>query len=162
MSCLKPDACYDGVQFIDFDFLKNNNIQGILLDIDNTLIDMDRNMPDEILKWVQEAKEHGFKIGILSNTGKKDKLIPISEKLGVEYVSLAKKPIRSGFVRAAKMLDMDYKNIAMVGDQVFTDVCGANRVGMFSIYVKPINLREYWYTAWKRPIESLILKHYGF
>jgi len=162
MSYLKPDAFYDGVQYIEFDFLKNNNIQGILLDIDNTLIDMEKNMPEEVLKWVKDAKEHGFKVGILSNTNKKDKLVPISNKLGVEYVSFAKKPSKSGYIRGAKMLGLDSKNIAMVGDQVFTDVWGANRVGMFSIYVKPINLKEYWYTAWKRPIESLILKHYGY
>ncbi len=60
------------------------------------------------------------------------------------------------------MLDLPMPSIAMVGDQVFTDVFGANRVDMFSIYVKPINKKEYWYTAWKRPIEGLILKHYGY
>ncbi len=52
--------------------------------------------------------------------------------------------------------------IAMIGDQILTDVVGANRFNMFSIYVKPINKKEYWYTAWKRPIEKLILKHFGY
>jgi predicted HAD superfamily phosphohydrolase YqeG len=60
------------------------------------------------------------------------------------------------------MLEMDYKSIAMIGDQVLTDVVGANRVGMFSIYVKPVSKKDYWYTAWKRPLEALILKHYGY
>lgn len=99
---------------------------------------------------------------ILSNTNKKDKLEPISQKLGLEYVSFAKKPSKSGYLRAAQKLELPTNKIAMIGDQVLTDVWGANKVGMFSIYVKPINLKEYWYTAWKRPIEALILKHYGY
>ena len=60
-----------------------------------------------------------------------------------------------------KQLALPANEIVMVGDQVLTDVVGANRVGMLSIYVKPINKKEYWYTAIKRPLESLILKHYG-
>jgi predicted HAD superfamily phosphohydrolase YqeG len=73
-----------------------------------------------------------------------------------------KSHLKNGFVKAAEMLEMDYKSIAMIGDQVLTDVVGANRVGMFSIYVKPVSKKDYWYTAWKRPLEALILKHYGY
>ncbi len=61
-----------------------------------------------------------------------------------------------------KLLNMTAKELVMVGDQVFTDVYGANRVGMHNIYVNPINKKEFWYTAWKRPIEAMILKYYGY
>ncbi len=70
---------------------------------------------------------------------------------------LAKKPFKSGFKKASKLLNLLPENIAVIGDQVFTDVIGANNMGMFSIYVEPINKKEYWYTKWKRPLESLIL-----
>ena len=95
-------------------------------------------------------------------SNKLEKIQPISEKLGIDYVGFAKKPAKSGYLNAIKKLDLPNKNVAMIGDQIFTDIMGANRVGIFSIYVKPINKKEYWYTAWKRPFEALLLKHYGY
>ena len=162
MRLLKPDCVFEGIQYIDFDFLKSKNLQGILLDIDNTLIDMSKKLEEPILNWVKKAKEQGFKVAILSNSNKLNKIIPISQALEIDYISFAKKPAKSGYLRAAKLLDLPPNNICMIGDQVLTDVWGANKVNMFSIYVKPINKKEYWYTAWKRPIESMILKHFGF
>ena len=162
MSVLKPDAVFDGIADINYGFLKEHQIKGILLDIDNTLIDLSKVLSEKIIDWVKKAKEEGFKVCILSNTNKQDKLGPISKKLEIDYVSFAKKPAKSGYIRAAKHLDLPCENIAMIGDQVLTDVLGANRVNMFSIYVRPINKKEYWYTAWKRPIEGIILKHYGY
>jgi predicted HAD superfamily phosphohydrolase YqeG len=67
-----------------------------------------------------------------------------------------------GYIKGAKVLELPISEIAMVGDQILTDVVGANGVHMHSIYVRPINKKEYWYTAWKRPIEDFILKHYGY
>ena len=162
MGNLKPDAVFEGLKYIDIAFLKDKGIKGILLDIDNTLIDMSKVLQEDIINWVQDVKNSDIKVCILSNTNKEDKLVPISSKLGIDYVSFAKKPMKSGYIRAAEKLNLAYENIAMIGDQVLTDVVGANRVGMFSIYVKPINKKEYWYTAWKRPIENIILKHYGY
>ena len=162
MGNLKPDAVFEGLKYIDIAFLKDKGIKGILLDIDNTLIDMSKVLQEDIINWVQDVKNNDIKVCILSNTNKEDKLVPISSKLGIDYVSFAKKPMKSGYIRAAEKLNLAYENIAMIGDQVLTDVVGANRVGMFSIYVKPINKKEYWYTAWKRPIENIILKHYGY
>ncbi len=162
MSKFKPNAVFESVPKIDLGFLGRMGIRGILLDIDNTLIDMSQVLSDEIISWGKEAKADGFKVMILTNTNKKEKLLPISEKLGIEYVSFAKKPAKSGFIKAAKELQMDVSRVAMIGDQILTDIVGANRVGMFSIYVRPINEKEYWYTKWKRPIENWILKHYGY
>ena len=160
MKNLKPDLIYRGIQYIDFKSLKERGIQGILLDIDNTLIDYTKVLSKEIIEWVENAKKEGFKLCILSNSNKMNKIIPISEKLDIKYVSFARKPSKKGFLKAAKLLGIEIPNIAMIGDQVFTDVLGANNVGMLSIYVEPINKKEYWYTKWKRPIEAMILKLY--
>jgi len=162
MKTLKPDCVFDGIEYIDFDFLREHNLKGILLDIDNTLIDMSKILEQPIIDWVNDAKNQGFKVAILSNSNKLNKIIPISQALGIDYISFAKKPAKSGYLKAAKLLNLPVENICMIGDQVLTDVWGANKVNMFSIYVKPINKKEYWYTAWKRPIESMILKHFGF
>jgi len=155
---LKPDFRYRGVQEIEYKTLKDKGVKGILLDVDNTLIDYKKILSPEITEWVKGAKNEGFELCILSNSNKLEKIIPISEKLELKYVSFAKKPAKSGFLKAAKLINIDVSKIAMVGDQVFTDVLGANKVGMVSIYVEPINKKEYWYTKWKRPLESLILK----
>ena len=161
MKNLRPDLIYKGVQYIDYNELKNRGIEGILLDIDNTLIDYTKKLSKEIIKWVEDAKKEGFKLCILSNSNKMAKILPIAEVLNLEYITFAKKPSKKGFYRAAKKINVEISKIAMVGDQVFTDVLGANRVGMTSIYVEPINKKEYWYTKWKRPIESLILKMFN-
>lgn len=161
MKILKPDLIYKGVKYIDYETLKKIGVQGILLDIDNTLIDYTKKLSTEIIDWVENAKNEGFKLCILSNSNKLNKIIPIAEKLDLKYISFAKKPAKAGYLKAAQLLNIeDVSKIAMVGDQVFTDVLGANKVGMTSIYVEPINKKEYWYTKWKRPIEDLVLKIY--
>ena len=158
MKKLLPILKYKGVQYIEFEKLVKHNVKGILLDVDNTLIDYKRNMPESIAAWVKEAKNRGFKVCILSNSNRTEKIKKVSETLELEYIMCAKKPMKSGFKKAIKLLDLPAENIAMVGDQLFTDVLGANILNMVSIYVEPIDLKEYWYTSWKRPIEELILK----
>lgn len=77
-------------------------------------------------------------------------------------LALQKSLLSLGYLRAVKQLELEPEKVCMIGDQILTDVVGANKVGIFSIYVKPINRKEYWYTAWKRPIEDLILKYFGY
>ena len=70
------------------------------------------------------------------------------------------KPLKRGFIKAQKELDLPFENIAAIGDQIFTDVIGANRVKMFSILVKPLAEKDLWMTRFKRPIEELVVKSY--
>lgn len=158
MKKLLPVLRYRGVEHIEFEKLDKYNVKGIVLDVDNTLIDYQKNLSDGIVKWVQEAKNKGFKVCILSNSNKEEKIKKVADILELKYIMFARKPFQSGFKKAIKLLDLNPENIAMVGDQVFTDVLGANISKMVSIYVDPIDRKEYWYTSWKRPIESLILR----
>lgn len=66
------------------------------------------------------------------------------------------KPLKRGFKKCQKELKEKNENIAIVGDQIFTDIIGGNRCNMFTILVEPINKKDFWYTAWKRPIENKI------
>ena len=84
----------------------------------------------------------------------------VAKILEVPYIFFAKKPFKSGFMRAKKILKLESENIAVVGDQIFTDVIGANRCGMFSILVKPIEEKDYLLTRIKRPLEKFIIKRY--
>ena len=73
---------------------------------------------------------------------------------------MQKKPLKSGFKKTVKLLEEKPENIASVGDQIFTDVIGANRMKMFSILVEPISKKDILATRIKRPIENFIIKKY--
>ena len=154
---LFPDMYYKNVQSIDLNDLKKYNVKGIAIDVDNTLIDYKQVVSDEVIDWVKKIKNAGYKICILSNSNNKNKVKKVADVLELDYIMVAKKPFKTGFKKVLKHLDLPKENIAVIGDQVFTDVLGANRMDMISIYVEPINKKEYWYTKWKRPIEAFIL-----
>ena len=78
---LYPKAHFNNVKEISIKFLKKNNIKALILDVDNTLIDYDRNMPDGTVEWVEQLKNNGIKFYIVSNTNKKDKVEQVSHKI---------------------------------------------------------------------------------
>lgn len=151
-----PNAYLNKVQDITIEFLMKNNIKALILDVDNTLIDYYKNLSDEVIQWANEMKGQGIKLYILSNTNKKEKVEMVAKKLEIPYKSFAKKPSRKGFKQIQNELNYESKNIGVVGDQIFTDVIGGNRSKMFTILVDPVTPKDYWYTAWKRPLENFI------
>ena len=157
---LYPDKYVNNVKEITIDFLKDNNIQGLILDVDNTLIDYDKKMLDGAKEWCEGLKNHGIKMCILSNTNKLKKVKNTADILGLEYLYFARKPNRRGFAKAKELLKLEPQNIAVVGDQIFTDVLGGNRCKMYTILTKPVDSRDFWYTKVKRPLEKVILKKY--
>ncbi len=157
---LYPKGYFDKVSDISLDYLNKNNIKGLILDVDNTLIDYYKNISDETIKWANNLKNNNIKLVILSNSEKKDKVAGVAQKLKIDYSYFAMKPFKRGFKKAKQMLELENRNIAVVGDQIFTDVIGANRMKMFSILVEPIEKKDIWITLIKRPIENYIKKKY--
>ena len=157
---LYPDAHLNNVREITTNFLQNNKINALILDVDNTLIDYDKNLPEETIEWAKELKSNNIKLYILSNTNKKEKVKTVAEKLGTEYMYFAKKPLKSGFKKVQEKLKEPSQNIAVVGDQIFTDIVGGNRCKMFTILVEPIAEKDIWITMVKRPLENAIKKKY--
>lgn len=158
---LYPNEYLNSVKDISLELLKKNNIKGLILDVDNTLINLDRKMPAGVSDWAKNLKENGIKICILSNSNKINKVNSVAKILDVPYIFFGKKPLKSGFLRAKEILKLDNKNIAVVGDQIFTDIIGANRCNMFSILVKPIEEKDYLIVKIKRPIENFIINRYN-
>lgn len=157
---LYPKAYLNNVREITIEFLNKNNIKALILDVDNTILDFDRKIPDGIDKWCEDLKQKGIKFCILSNSNKIDKVQLAAKKLNVPYYNLATKPFKRGFRKAVKLLNEKEENIAAVGDQIFTDVIGANRMKIFSILVKPIAEKDLLVTRIKRPLENVIIKKY--
>lgn len=157
---LYPDAHLNNVREITTNFLQDNKINALILDVDNTLIDYNKNLEEDVKKWVDDLKNRGIKLYILSNSNKKEKVEKVAKELNLEYEYFAKKPLKSGFKKVQKKLQEDPKNIGIVGDQIFTDVIGGNRCKMFTILVEPIDEKDIWITMLKRPIENLIKEKY--
>lgn len=157
---LYPNAYLKNIKEITIDFLNKNNIKALILDVDNTLIDFDKNMLEGTEKWCKKLKQEGIKFFIVSNSNKKEKVKMVADKLEIPYVFFATKPLKRGFNKAIKMLDEKNENIAAVGDQIFTDVIGANRCKMFSILVEPIAKKDLLITKIKRPLENYVIKRY--
>ena len=158
---LYPNAHLKNVREITIDFLQENKINALILDVDNTLIDYDKNLPQETIEWAENLKNNKIKLYILSNTNKKEKVKEVAKKLQIEYIYFAKKPLKSGFKKVQKILEEKPENIGVVGDQIFTDVIGGNRCKMFTILVDPIAEKDIWITMIKRPIENAIKRKYN-
>ncbi len=158
---LYPKFYLKSVKEISIELLRNNNIKGLILDVDNTLIDVDRKLIQGAENWCEGLKNQGIKICILSNTSHEEKVKDVAEKLEIPYIHFAKKPFKRGFLRAKKLLEIEKdEQIGVVGDQLFTDIIGANRVKMVPILVQPVDKRDFWYTKIKRPIENIFIRRY--
>lgn len=155
-----PKLYIDNVTNISMEILKQNNIKGLLLDVDNTLIDFNKNLLKDVEIWINTMKQNRIKLCILSNSDKKEKVEMVAKKLDIPYIYFGMKPLRNGFKKGKSILNLETENIAVVGDQIFTDIIGANRCKMFSILVKPINEKDIFITKIKRPLENLIIKKY--
>ena len=155
---LKPNVYFNNVQDITIEFLIKNKIKALILDVDNTLIDYNKNLAEETIEWSRNLQGQGIRMYILSNTNKIEKVENVAKKLEIPFESFAKKPSKKGFLKIKGILKMKEENIAVVGDQIFTDVIGGNRCKMFTILVDPVTEKDFWYTAWKRPLENMIKK----
>ena len=151
-----PKAYLNKVQDITIQFLIENKIKALILDVDNTLIDYYKNLSDDVIDWAHSLQGQGIKMYILSNTNKKEKVEKVANSLEIPYKLFARKPSKRGFMKIQKEIKIEPENIGVVGDQIFTDVIGGNRCNMFTILVEPVTPKDYWYTAWKRPIENKI------
>ena len=155
-----PSIYLNNVKEITIELLRENNIKGLLLDVDNTLIDFNHKILEGVSKWCEDLKKQGIKLCILSNTNKIEKVKQVAKELDLQYINFAKKPSKSGFKRAMELLKLDAENMAIAGDQVMTDVLGGNRMKMFTILTKPLDKKDIFITRVKRPLENMIIKSY--
>lgn len=154
----KIDIALQSVLDITPEILRENDIRGLLMDLDNTLTTHDNPRPAEgVMEWILLMKENGIKMTIVSNNHF-ERVRPFAEKLGLEFVCEGKKPLSDGFNRAQKLMGIPFENLAVVGDQIYTDVLGANlKHGVKCIYVFPIEHEKEGFLAFKRKIEGPFL-----
>ncbi len=141
---------------IDFDKLYADGIRLILTDLDNTLIPYDIDEPtDELFQWKKKVEDMGFEVIIVSNSGE-ERVSKFSNKFDTKYNSSSFKPRRKGLKRAIKKATKEYKKeeIVLFGDQLMTDVFGANRLGISVLLVDPFKQKtEVKTTKFNRKLE---------
>lgn len=154
---LKADYAFRRVTEITPEFLLKNNIKGLLLDLDNTLTTHDNPVPGKgVLDWIAKIKKAGIKMVIVSNNYS-SRVAPFADMLGLEFVPEGKKPLSSGFNRAQQRMKIPFAQLAVVGDQIFTDILGANLKRVRGIFVYPIEPEKTKFFKFKRWAEKPFL-----
>ena len=153
----KPTYVFNDITEISADFLHKKHIKGLLLDLDNTLTTHNNPVPPQTsLDWLDKMRKAGIKLMIVSNNSA-ERVTPFSQALGLDFVPKGKKPLTTGYRKARERLGLDKKNVATVGDQIFTDVLGSNLAGIRSLFVFPIELETSLPFRFKRFCERLFL-----
>ena len=153
-----PDMTADSIYNIDFDELYSRGITALIIDIDNTLVSHRVKLPDDAaLSLIQGLLKSGFRLAVISN-GKKERVSLFTAELGIPVISGHMKPKKSGYRLALAAMGAKPEQCAAIGDQLFTDVLGANRMGICSVYTEPIEKYENPFFYIKRFLEYFILK----
>ncbi len=154
-----PGEYLDSAYAIDFDKLYGKGYRGVIFDIDNTLVPHGAPADERAISLFAHLKELGYSCLLLSNN-KEPRVKMFNDAVHVQYIYKAGKPKPSGYRRAMEQLGTDTSNTLFVGDQIFTDVMGANLAGIRTILVKPMNPKEEIQIVLKRYPEAVILFFY--
>ena len=154
-----PDEYLDSTYEIDFEQLYEDGYRGVIFDIDNTLVPHGAPADERSKKLLNYLRDRGFKIVLLSNNTK-TRVDMFNEDLHLDTIPRGAKPLLKGYKRAMEIMGTSKENTFFVGDQLFTDVWGAKRLGIRSILVKPINAKEEIQIVLKRKLENIVLKEY--
>lgn len=155
---LFPDVYVESILDLPLEKLYAHGIRAFIMDLDNTVTEWNsQEVRSEVVSWMKEVKARGFKACIASNNGR-ERVVSVAEGLGIPFVSKAGKPRRRAFHRALKVMGSLPEETAVIGDQIFTDILGGNRMNLFTILVVPINKREFIGTRVMRKFEIMVLK----
>ncbi len=144
---------------IDFDALYAQGYRGLIFDIDNTLVTHGAPADDRAKALFAHLKELGFSCCLLSNN-KEPRVKMFNDDVQVHYIFDAHKPSVSGYEQAMARMGSDKSNTIFIGDQIFTDIFGANRTGLRTIMVKYIHWKEEIQIVFKRRLEAIVLLCY--
>lgn len=154
---LRPRAYFDALPLIAPAELAQWGYRALLFDVDNTITAW--NSPDiaaDVLAWFAKLPEFGLAGCIISNNSA-ERLQTLAARLGLEFLPKAKKPLPFGYTRAAAILGAAKSETLMIGDQLLTDILGANLAGIDAVLLKPISLaQEFKWTYVNRRIEKLV------
>ena len=137
-----PDMYQKSIYHIDYDKLMDDGIKCLLFDLDNTCVPYKDKEPNKkLLDLFETLKDMGFKIIIFSNATKK-RIAPFKKELNVDAMARAGKPSKKGFLKILRLFKYELSDMAIIGDQLYKDILGGNRVGIKTILVNPMSLDD--------------------
>ncbi len=155
-----PGRWEESTYGILFEEYEKKGIRGVIFDIDNTLVPHGAPADERAVALFKRLHSMGLHTCLLSNN-KEARVKPFALQVDSPYLYRGKKPKRGGYERAMELMGTDPDSTLFVGDQLFTDVYGANRAGIYSILVKPIDPREEIQIVLKRFLEKPVLWCYS-
>lgn len=154
-----PDKYVDSTYEINFKKLYEQGFRGLLFDIDNTLVEHGADADEKAISLFKELKKIGFNVCLISNN-KIERVERFNHSIKVKFIHNAHKPSKKNYLKAMELMNTNVSNTVFIGDQLFTDVYGANRVGMKTYLVKPIDPKEEIQIVLKRYLEKIVLYFY--
>lgn len=154
-----PKECQKSTYKINFQKYYDMGYRGILFDVDNTLVPHGTPAEKRTEELFEQLRQIGFQTCLISNN-KEYRVKPFAERVKSNYIENAHKPSRKSYEKAFSIMGTQKGNTMFVGDQIFTDVFGANRVGMYTILVNPIHPKEEIQIVLKRYLEKIVLWTY--
>ena len=155
----KPDIFCDDVYTLDIECLKKIGLKAIIFDIDNTLVTHGAPANDQAKQLFAHLHEIGFATCLISNN-QEPRVKPFADAVHSLYIYDAHKPSTKNYEKAMEQMHTEKGNTIFIGDQMFTDVFGANRTGIPSIMVKKIHWKEEIQIVLKRRLEAIVLIGY--
>ncbi|MBE5866638.1 MAG: YqeG family HAD IIIA-type phosphatase [Lachnospiraceae bacterium] len=154
-----PDCEVESVYSINFEALYKAGYRGVIFDIDNTLVPHGAPATDEAVAFFEKLKKLGMATMLLSNN-KEPRVKSFADAVKSPYIYKGGKPAKNGYEKAMKRMGTTVSDTIFVGDQLFTDVWGAKRMGIRNFLVKPIHPKEEIQIVLKRRLEKVVLNSY--
>lgn len=160
LSVFYPNELQDSTYAIDYQRMYDRGYRGVIYDIDNTLVPHGAPPDERAVKHFEKLRETGIQFCLISNN-KEPRVASFAEGIGgAFYIFDAHKPSRKAYMEAVAKMGLMKSQVFFVGDQIFTDVYGARRAGLYSILVNPIHPKEEIQIVLKRFLEKIILFFY--
>ncbi|HZK53215.1 MAG TPA: YqeG family HAD IIIA-type phosphatase [Desulfosporosinus sp.] len=154
----QPTIQAPSLDLISVEQLTREGIKGLIIDLDNTMTPWnDLEVGPKVATWFTEVKAAGIGACVVSNNSKRQRVAAVADCLGIPFVFGATKPRRRAFRAGMKLLGTGHKDTAVIGDQLFTDILGGNRLGLYTILVLPINDHEFIGTRVMRKMEKVLV-----
>ena len=158
MKIFQPDLIVKNVTMITTELLKKHHVKALILDVDNTLTTHGNPEPGEgVMQWLETMRQADIPMMIVSNNSQ-NRVKPFAEILQLEFVSRGLKPLTVGMTRACKRFGLTPSEVAIVGDQLFTDILGGKLKGMKCILTEPICYESGAFFKLKRKLENKLMK----
>lgn len=141
---LVPKMIYSSLTELTPELLESRGVKFLMLDFDNTIVPYTADDPTpEMERWLSRMQQSSVGLCVVSNS-KRDRVVKFCEKRGIPCITHSRKPFSKGIFQCRDQFSLNMGETALAGDQIYTDVLGANCAGAVSILVKPIHLHNIW------------------